>query len=406
MQPVFVETRLNFSHPYDGKTTTKTEIRKKIDCEKIFFLPSMTKHGGSVDIKKKTSVVLSRSSLNQPSTAKSMLGPRLGRCCGSIPRRSAVTVQWRRHVGGSSSSFLRSQRGRSSPRRAHKKSSAVGGGGGDPNERTVAALRSEIQRLQEAVQEANAAHGRSLERLRRQVEGQPRALERHLLESLQQQQSKAGAGGSAVPQIVDQFSKAARDYVQHNESLQRFLSEYNRQANRHPNLLNRYTAAGLILVLLVVWWYWASIQKRTSEEVAEIASQTLAQNKLRQSIQETIDSLAHSPEIFITLTHLLESVMEDETTQHNLVHLLVQAVQTDEVRTALLELLTHVFTNPDLQETAGEFLLRGLDVEHVRAQLDAQTAGLVERTVANESVQQATARGVRRSLKLAANPFR
>jgi uncharacterized phage infection (PIP) family protein YhgE len=95
---------------------------------------------------------------------------------------------------------------------------------------------------------------------------------------------------------LDQLTKGARDYVRHNEALKNLTEQINRQAHKYPGLMNWYTARAGAVLLLLVWWYWASIQQRTSEEVADIASKTLEQETLRQSIRDTVGDLAQSPD--------------------------------------------------------------------------------------------------------------
>ena len=260
---------------------------------------------------------------------------------------------------------------------------------------TVTDLAAEIKRLQQLVQEMQSLQSRNLEHLAQQVNSQTQNTERRLSDMIH---SEVKGGGSA---LVDQISDAAKEYVQHNEAIKKLVE----QVHRHPKLINKYTIGGLLASIVLVWRYWASIQKRTSKEVADLASKTLEQETLRQSIRETIDALANSPETLKTLTGLLQSLIQEPTTQQHLTNLIVHAANTEEVQKALMDILQNIFRDPSLQELSGEFLLKGLDVEHVKKMLDEQTQSLVKRTVSDDSVQRATGEGVRKSLRYAFNPF-
>jgi len=256
-------------------------------------------------------------------------------------------------------------------------------------------LRQEIKELRQIIQETNESHTRSFALLAKQVETQTQSAERHLSDILLK-----GQGNDPLIQVT----KAAKDYVQHNETLGKLIEQINTQSHRYPNIFNKFTVGSVAGVIVVVWFYWSSIQRRTSEEVADLASKTLEQETLRQALQETLDDLAQSVEVKQTLTGLLQNLIQDETTQQQLTQLLVYAVGTKPVQDALLDLLQLVFQDEYLQELSGEFLLKGLDVERVRQMLDEQTQSLVKRTVLDEQVQKATGDGVRKSLWYALIP--
>ena len=228
-----------------------------------------------------------------------------------------------------------------------------------------------------------------------QVESRSNKMEQRI-DKLNQEVIKTSA--------LERVSAAAREYVEHNDTIKNVLNQVNKQASQHPRFINKYALAGLFVALILLWRYWASIQQRTSKEVADIASKTLEQETLRQSIRETLDALASSPETLQILTELLQALIQDPSTQQQLVRLIVYAVGTEQVQNALLELLQNVFQDAHLQELSGVFLLKGLDVEHVKKMLQEQTQDLVRVTVSDESVQRATGKGIKRSLWYAMKP--
>lgn len=146
-------------------------------------------------------------------------------------------------------------------------------------------------------------------------------------------------------------------------------------------------------------WY-----ARTSKEAAEIASLTLRQESLRQTVQETLAALASSPETLETLNALVGELLREPRTSKELVKLVELTLATPAVRSSVLDLLAVVFRDPDLQRLAGEFLLLGLDIPEVKALLERQAADLVRRTVLDEAVQRDAGAGVRSALGFAFLP--
>jgi predicted NACHT family NTPase len=138
--------------------------------------------------------------------------------------------------------------------------------------------------------------------------------------------------------------------------------------------------------------------------VADLARRTLEQDALRLSIQETLATVANSPSTLQTLNDLFQKLITHERTEEDLINLLVHAVNTPQVQKALLGLLEVVLQDPNVQKLSFEFLLKGLDIESVKKMLDAQTQELVRTTVHDDSVQQAAAVGIQRSLWYAITP--
>lgn len=251
-------------------------------------------------------------------------------------------------------------------------------------------LREQIRTLQELVRQTNA-QSRSAERSAGRVEAKVVSMERSLAEIHDQT--------VRVP-IVDRVSEAVLDHVHRSPSLTKVLD----QLNKHRGLLNRKTAAALAVAAVLIWQCRAAMYQRTSREVADLASRTLEQESLRESIQETLEAVASSPETLEALNELLQRILRDPSTQKVLVDLVVYAVGTEQVRKALQLLAEGAFVDPHLQRLTGEFLLKGLDERHVREMLEAQTQALVRKTLLDESVQRATGIGVRKSLWYAAAP--
>lgn len=236
---------------------------------------------------------------------------------------------------------------------------------------------------------------RNAERLVQQVNDQSRKMEQNL-DEIHSQISKAST--------MERVSTAAKGFVQHNDAIMKLLHQVESQVTKHSGIINKYTLGALVLSFVLLWRYRATISDRTSENVADLASKTLQQETLRETIQETLDALATSPDTLETLNELLQTLIQDAATQQQLVNLVVYAVGTPAVQKALLELLQVAFTDPYLQELTGLFLLKGLDVPHVRKRLEEQTQALVRETVSNEAVQRATGIGIQKSLKYAVIP--
>jgi len=200
---------------------------------------------------------------------------------------------------------------------------------------------------------------------------------------------------------LERISAGASVFVHNTEALLEFVNRFERYSR---GWINKYSISAILLVILTSWSYRTTMYDRTSEEVAEIASRTLRQEGLQQTIQETLDALANSPETLKTLNDLLQKVLRDPLTLQELITLVGNALETPEVQKSLLSLLEVVLADPALQQQAGEFLLKGLDIESVKDMLEAQTQSLVREVVLDSSVQQATAVGVKQSLWYLATP--
>ncbi len=165
------------------------------------------------------------------------------------------------------------------------------------------------------------------------------------------------------------------------------VSDAFERAGGRELLLNKYTFWGVIGAGLLFWQYRVAMYKRTSEEVADIASMTLQQDTLRLTIQETLATVANSPSTLSSLSLLFQQLISEERTQQHLIDLIVRALGSEGVRLAAIQLLDVCFQNEDLQLRAGEFL-----------KVAAKTA------VLDEKLQQSAGVGIQKALKSAVLP--
>ena len=90
---------------------------------------------------------------------------------------------------------------------------------------------------------------------------------------------------------------------------------------------------------MVFWQYRLTMYQRTSEEVANVAAMTLQQDSLRRTIQETLTTVANSPETLASLSILFQKLITEERTEMHLINLIVLALNSEGVRDAALKLL-------------------------------------------------------------------
>jgi hypothetical protein len=152
-------------------------------------------------------------------------------------------------------------------------------------------------------------------------------------------------------------------------------------------LLNKYTFWISLSSLLIFWQYRVTMYRRTSEEIADVASMTLQQDTLRKTIQETLSTVANSPSTLASLSLLFQQLISEEKTQQHLVDLIVRALGSEGVRLAAISLLDICFQNGELQGRAGQFL-----------KIAAKA------TVLDESVQMSAGMGIQQALKSAVLP--
>lgn len=82
----------------------------------------------------------------------------------------------------------------------------------------------------------------------------------------------------------------------------------------------------------------------------------------------------------------LETISRDPETLRALQALLVQLLQANDTRAALVQLLLAAFADPQLCAATGTFLLASLDTPAAQAELYRQAAALASATVADEQV--------------------
>ena len=260
-------------------------------------------------------------------------------------------------------------------------------------------LQNEVKALKELVQQQQKSQtDRVVEAMTQTLSNKTTSLEA-TLKDINQHVSRIS--------VVEKIVTGVQDLLQNHPAVQNVLQKFEALVEQSTPFVKHYKY-GILATLMIVgilWKYRSSlVYERTSEEVADLARLTLEQDSLRLSIQETLYTVANNPSTLQTLNELVQKLVRDEETQQELVTLVVHAVQTQDVQNALLELLQVVFEDEHLQQLTGEFLLKGLNMENVKRMLDEQTAELVRDTVSDDSVQQATAVGIQRSLWYAVTP--
>ena len=164
-------------------------------------------------------------------------------------------------------------------------------------------------------------------------------------------------------------------------------TEYSRSGGAYSLLTSKYAAWLLFGGVVVFWQYRLTMYQRTSEEVANVAAMTLKQDSLRRTIQETLTTVANSPETLASLSVLFQKLISEERTEMHLINLIVRALNSEGVRDAALRLLEVSFKNEELQGTAGEFLKVAANA-----------------TVLDEGVQRNAGVGIQRAMKSAVLP--
>lgn len=96
--------------------------------------------------------------------------------------------------------------------------------------------------------------------------------------------------------------------------------------------------------------------QRTSEQVANVAAMTLQQETLRNTIQETLNAVAKSPDTLESLSLLFQRLIWEERTEQHLIDLIVRALNSESVKLAALALLQSCFESEELQRRGGLFL--------------------------------------------------
>ena len=121
-------------------------------------------------------------------------------------------------------------------------------------------------------------------------------------------------------------------------------------------LSNKYALWTVLASSILFYQYRSRMYQRTSEEVANVAALTLQQDSLRKTIQETLTTVANSPETLESLSLLFQRLIREEKTEQHLIDLIVRALNSEGVKMAALQLLNVCFQNEELQRQGGEFL--------------------------------------------------
>lgn len=120
-----------------------------------------------------------------------------------------------------------------------------------------------------------------------------------------------------------------------------------RSGGTYSLLTSKYAAWLLFGGVVVFWQYRLTMYQRTSEEVANVAAMTLQQDSLRRTIQETLTTVANSPETLASLSILFQKLITEERTEMHLINLIVRSLNSEGVRDAALKLLEVCFRNED-----------------------------------------------------------
>lgn len=182
------------------------------------------------------------------------------------------------------------------------------------------------------------------------------------------------------------------------QNLRQYLKDYSpayfsnvfqkvNQSSAASYLINKYTIWLLCGGAVLIWQYRKTMYQQTSEEIANVASLTLQQDSLRETIQDTLTTVANSPETLASLSALFQGLIREERTERHLIDLLVRALKSEGVRDAAFYLLDLCFQDPALQVQAGEFL-----------------KAAAHATVLDEGVQKSTGVGIQQALKSAVLP--
>ena len=238
-------------------------------------------------------------------------------------------------------------------------------------ENELSQLRSEIATLSYLIKQT-ASHQVETQTLARRAEARAHIIEDKLI-NIQSHVIKIPAN---LEKLVTSSRETFTDIFKRvNESSASFLT-------------NKYTLWGVAIGMLAVYQYKTIMYQRTSEEVANVAALTLQQDSLRKTIQETLTTVANSPETLNALSLLFQKLITEKHTEEHLINLIVRALKSEGVRDAAIYLLDVAFQNEQLQVRAGDFLKVAANA-----------------TLLDENVQQNAGIGIQHALKSAVVPW-
>jgi len=246
-------------------------------------------------------------------------------------------------------------------------------------ENELSQLRSEIATLSYLIKQT-ASHQVETQTLARRAEARAHIIEDKLID-IQSHVIK-------IPANLEKLVSSSREiFKQYSPS---YVSEAIKRVNESSAsfLTNKYTLWGIAVGMLAVYQYKTIMYQRTSEEVANVAALTLQQDSLRKTIQETLTTVANSPETLNALSLLFQKLITEKHTEEHLINLIVRALNSEGVRDAAIYLLDVAFQNEDLQVRAGEFLKVAANA-----------------TLLDENVQENAGIGIQHALKSAVVPW-
>ena len=246
-------------------------------------------------------------------------------------------------------------------------------------ETELSQLRAEISNLSYLIKQT-ASQQTETQALSRRAEARAYIIE-HKLMDIQSHVVKI----PALENMSQNFRQYMKDYRP-----PAYVSDALRKVNESSAsfLTSKYTAWLLFGGVVVFWQYRVAMYQRTSEEVANVAALTLQQDSLRKTIQETLTTVANSPETLASLSALFQKLITEERTEQHLINLIVRALNSEGVRDAAINLLDVCFQNPYLQTRAGDFLKVAANA-----------------TVLDDQVQRSAGVGLQQALKSAVLPW-
>ncbi|KAL7549940.1 hypothetical protein ACHAWF_013207 [Thalassiosira exigua] len=246
-----------------------------------------------------------------------------------------------------------------------------------PIEEQLSELRSEIAQLSYLIKQTSSQQVET-QNLARRAEARAYIIENKLLD-IQHHVVRIPA--------LETLALNLRQYLREYRP-PAFVGDAFRRASERVNesgaasfLTSKYAAWTLLAGVVLFWQYRMAMYRRTSEEMANVAALTLQQDSLRATIQETLTTVANSPETLASLGVLFRSLVSEERTEKQLIDLIVRALSSEGVRDAAIALLGVCFENEYLRGQAGEFL-------KVAA----------TETVLDENVQRSAGTGMQRAL--------
>ena len=218
-------------------------------------------------------------------------------------------------------------------------------------EHEIAQLRAEISSLSYLIKQSSSQQDET-QALARRAEARAYIIE-HKLMDIQSHVVKIPALEILAHNLREYLRERSPSYVR--DAISR-ATEYSRSGGAYSLLTSKYAAWLVVGGVVVFWQYRLTMYQRTSEEVANVAAMTLQQDSLRRTIQETLTTVANSPETLASLSILFQKLISEERTEMHLINLIVRALNSEGVRDAALRLLEISFKNEELQGTAGDFL--------------------------------------------------